>query len=140
MEDRALFERLKADPENAKSSMELASEAVQREHQKALQQVKRPPTAAEVSESAKRFRAIQLQNDLDKQLEQDSIIAQREREISTLVESALEVARPDEATQIRASITPDMLRGMALRSKDYDICEFVNAGLIAIRAAKQLEL
>lgn len=89
-----------------RSELELAAEQRERERKRALQGFKKPATQAKRDEQARRFKAISAQNELDSRVEQDSIIAEREKEVSALITSALEVATPTEAATIRAQVFP----------------------------------
>lgn len=138
--DTKLWNELRADPANSKTSVQLAAEQREREHQRALSSIKRPVTAEQRKAAAKKYRQIQAQNELEKQLEQDSIVAQRTKELEALVTSALETATPSEASRVRLAVTPAMLKHWALYCDDYNVVEYLNAELQKVRAAKVLGL
>jgi hypothetical protein len=138
--DQKLWDDLRSNPENAKSSIQVAAEQREQERLRSLQNIKVKPTPAAREAAAAKFAAIKAMNAAEKATAAVEVVNQREREIQTLLVAALEVASPAETTQVMATITPSMLRGMVLRSTDYNIVEYVNAELMRIRAVKELEL
>src|ERR1700723_1870763 len=89
MSDQKLWDELRANPANAKSSIQLAAEQREQERLRALQGVKPTITAAARESAAQRFKSIQAQKAIEKTLEQDSIVAQREQEIRQQIADAL---------------------------------------------------
>lgn len=138
--DRELFERLKQEPNASKSTLQIESERSQREYQAALKNVKPVITAERRAEAQRRFDAINAANRAEEATNANGIIEVRTKELQALVTSALEVATPSEATQVRALVTPAMLKHWALYCKNYDVVEYLNAELQKLRAAKVLGL
>lgn len=138
--DRELWRRLKQEPNAGKSTLQIESERSQQMYQASLQNIKVKPTPAARESAVSRFRAIKASNAAEKATADLDAVNQRERDIQQLLLAALEVASPTETTQVMATITPTMLRQMALRSADFDIAEYVHAELMRIRAVKELGL
>jgi hypothetical protein len=123
-----------------RSELELAAEQREQERQRSLQTAKRPATDAERKIAADRFRNIQAQKAVEKATAELDVIAQKTKEIEHDIIAALEIASPTEKTRVMATITPAMLRHMALHNTNFDIVEYVNAELQRLRAAKTLGL
>lgn len=134
--DRDLFEQLKSEPDANNSSLQLNAEYQQREHQRMLRNMKRKPTPAEVEQAKKNFAAINAVNELEKQLEQDSIVAQRAREVAEEIAAALkDVATPDEVAEVCRRVEP-LLKRFVTSLSDYQIVEWCRHTLEVIRNEK----
>lgn len=138
--DTELWQRLQAEPDAQKSSLQLNAEYQQREHRRMLENVKPVVTAEQRAEAKRRFAAINAVNELNAELERTSFIAQHEQELQALITAALAVATPDEAKQVRSQITPAMLRHFVLNCTDYDVSVYVGDLLQTIRSKKALGL
>jgi len=137
MEDPQLFARLQAEPNANRSTLEIEHDRTKRERQRTLTGIRKPVTQVEREEQARRFRAIQAQAELENQLEQDSLIAQREREIQQLVTAALEVATEEERAAVLERARPK-LRQFALYSTDVKVADWCWAQIQQIRADKSV--
>ena len=119
-----------------KSSLEIWQEQLRGEYEAALAKTKRPPTQAERDAAKKKFKAIEAQNELVKQLEQDSFIVQRAREVAEEIAAALkDVATPEEVAEVDRRAAP-LLKRFVTSLSDYEITEWCHHTLEVIRNEK----
>lgn len=130
--DRELFEKLKREPDASKSSLQLAAEQRDREHQRALQSVKPIVTAQQRKAAAEKYRQIQAQNELDKSLDELDVVNQRAKEVEHNIIAALEVCSPSEKEEVLRRLQPK-IQHFILHNTDAQIVDWCWAQVEHIR-------
>jgi len=135
--DTELWQRLQAEPDAQKSSLELADEARRREHLRVLQGIKRPAVTAEQRAAAKKaFDAISAVNRAQESLEANDIIETRKTEIKAMILAACkDVTTAEESAELCQRAVP-LLTRFATTLSDHDITNWVGHQLEALRAEK----
>jgi hypothetical protein len=141
MSDQTLWDDLRSNPENAKSSIQLAAEQREQERLRALQNIKVKPAPAAREAAAQRFRSIQAMNAAEKATAAVDVVNQRIAEVrQQILEACKDVTSAAEQAEIVSRAEP-LLRRFATALDDYSVTEWVGHTLAAIRgekAAKEL--
>ena len=134
--DNELFERLKADPENAKSSLQLNAERNAQEHARTLRDIKRPVTAEQRAAAKQKFDAINAANQVLDAVEATGIVETRKAEIKgMIIESLKDTTTAEEAEEVCRRAVPLLTRFVTTMS-DFQVSQWVNHQVESLRAEK----
>lgn len=139
MSDQKLWNDLRSNPANAKSSMQVATELRAQEHARTLQGLKPAVTAEQRAEAERRFDAINAANLAAETVEATGIVETRKTEIQEMILAALkDTTTFAESTEVCRRAAP-LLTRFATTMNDYQITIWVGHTVQALREEKEAQ-